>query len=69
MRVHGYNIRVPRDLRGRVICRLLPIVLALFFGIIWFREHFFFFLHFIPKSTASIILDFGLIKVIICIIW
>ena len=21
MRVHGYNIRVQRDLRGRVICR------------------------------------------------
>ena len=33
--------------------RLLPIVLALFLA-----SRAFFFLHFIPKSTASIILDF-----------
>ena len=37
--------------------RLLPIVLALFFGIIWLRGHFF--LHLIPKSTASIISIFN----------
>ena len=42
---------------------LLPIVLAPFLDIILLREHSF--LHFIPKSTASIFSYFGLI---ICII-
>ena len=43
--------------------RLLPIVLALFLALFCFES--IFFLHLIPKSTDSIILDFQLI---ICMI-
>ena len=59
--------RVFTDVEGeeepRKEIRLLPIVLALFLALFGFAS--IFFLHFIPKSTASIILDF---RLIICII-